>query len=208
MLIALIIHARRAVDHCTEAICSLQGTPQSDEDAAAGLRLLVPGLLQCKKDPDDLEARFSCQMGVIESMRAVNLSNVPMGASHAIGHQLGPLGVGHGETSCILLPAVCKYNQSVNAERQEIAKGVLTADREVSRVLRDAGLGENADLGDMLDTIFRALGMPRTLEEFDIGEDKLDMLAKNSLTDRWIGTNPRPLTEKEQVLEILRMVKG
>lgn len=28
---------------------------------------------------------------------------VPMGASHGIGHQPGPLGVGHGETSCILL---------------------------------------------------------------------------------------------------------
>lgn len=83
----------RAVDHCTEAICSLQGTPQSDTDARSGLTLLVPGLLRCKKDPKDLEARFKCQMGVIEAMKGVNLSNVPMGASHAIGHQLGPLGM-------------------------------------------------------------------------------------------------------------------
>jgi alcohol dehydrogenase class IV len=35
---------------------------------------------------------------------------VPMGASHGIGHQLGPLGVGHGETSCVMLPYVLMWN--------------------------------------------------------------------------------------------------
>lgn len=197
----------RAVDHCVEAVCSLQSTTDSDQDACAGLKLLVPGLLRCRKDANDLEARFSCQMGVVESLKAVNLSAVPMGASHAIGHHLGPLGVGHGETSCILLPAVCKYNQKVNSELQDKVKDVLTSDSEVRAVLKDAGLAEDADLGGVLDAIFRALGMPRTLKEFEIGDDKLDMLAENSLTDRWIGTNPRPLTEKRQVIEILEMVK-
>ena len=197
----------RAVDHCTEALCSLDGTKQSDADASKGLKLLVPGLLKCKKDPSDLNARFSCQMGVIEAMKGTNLNGVTMGASHGIGHQLGPMGVGHGETSCILLPAVCKYNQSVNAERQQLVKDIFWGDEEVQKELQAAGLSKDSHLGDMLDAIFRALGMPRSLKEFGIGEDRFDALAVNSLHDRWCATNPRPLTEKGQVLEILHMVK-
>lgn len=198
----------RAVDHCVEVICSLQGTAQSDSDSIRGLKLLIPGLLRCKKSAGDLEARLQCQMGVIESVKAPNLSGVPMGASHAIGHQLGPLNVGHGETSCILLPAVCKYNRSVNGAKQDAVQEVLWEEVEVQRVLKDAGLGHDSDLGDMLDAIFRALGMPRTLKDVGVGEDQLELLAVNSMTDRWIGTNPRPLTDKAQVMEILEMVKG
>lgn len=59
------------------------------------------------------------------------------GASHGIGHQLGSLGVGHGETSCILLPAVCKWNakQNANVERQKLMNKVswdVDAAREIS----------------------------------------------------------------------------
>ena len=117
------------------------------------------------------------------------------------------MGVGHGETSCILLPAVCKYNASVNATQQDKVQSVLRSEPEVLEVITNAGLGEEADLGDMLDAIFRFLGMPRSLKDFDIGDDKLGPLAENSLQDRWLPTNPRPVTEMAQVMEILRMVK-
>ncbi|KAF4430455.1 alcohol dehydrogenase [Fusarium acutatum] len=91
-----------------------------DAWAARGLEKLISGLLRCKHDLKDLEARHLCQTSVVEVMRAVS-SGVPLGASHAIGHQLGPLNVGHGETSCILLPAVCKFNarKSTNNDWQE-----------------------------------------------------------------------------------------
>lgn len=118
------------------------------------------------------------------------------------------MGVGHGETSCILLPAVCKYNESVNAKQQQKVKDVLWSEAEVDSLLQSAGLKQDAaDLGDMLDAIFRFLGMPRSLKDFGIGDDKLDLLAENSLHDRWLPTNPRPIHEKAQVMEILNMVK-
>lgn len=95
----------RAVDHCVEALCSLEATEMSDKKAEEGLRLLVPSLLKCKKDLDDTDARHKCQMGVAFGMDNVR-AGIPMGGSHAIGHQLGPLGVPHGVTSCIMCPAV------------------------------------------------------------------------------------------------------
>jgi alcohol dehydrogenase class IV len=174
------------------------------------LELLVPGLLRCRHDPADRDARLQCQLGAVNAMAALTGgSSVELGASHGIGHQLGPLGVGHGETSCILLPAVCKFNakHGANREQQERVRQFLVRNAEVARVLRDRGVdASSADLGDVLDAVIRELGMPRSLMVVGVGRDALDELAANSLHDRWCKTNPVPLTEKGQVLEILEMV--
>ncbi|MCJ1350828.1 MAG: hypothetical protein MMC33_000809 [Icmadophila ericetorum] len=197
----------RAVDHCIESLCSLGGTPETDRMAIRGLERLMPSLLRCKRDAEgvDADARRECQLGVIDAMGFFT-KKVQLGASHGIGHMLGPLGVGHGETSCILLPAVCKYNaaKGANVEKQDVAKKVLWGIGIVSEVLRKSGLREGeADLGDALDAILRELGMPRSLGQVGVGKDQFETLAVNSLRDPWLGTNPSPLTTKEQVLEIL-----
>lgn len=125
--------------------------------------------------------------------------------------QLGPFGVGHGETSCILLPAVCKFNAKHNAnrDRQARVREFLINDPIISEVLRDHSINtEKADLGDILDAVIRELGMPRSLADVGVYLNQLQLheLAENSLHDRWCQTNPVPLKEKEQVLEILEMV--
>jgi alcohol dehydrogenase class IV len=197
----------RSVDHCVETLCSLLSNDVGDEWAARGLSKLVPGLLDSKANPDSLEGRHLCQQGVVEAMCAVS-SGVPLGASHAIGHQLGPLGVGHGETSCILLPAVCKYNQAMeaNVERQEAVKRLLLEENQVKMLLQSRNVdAASVDLGDVLYAIVSALEMPQSLEAVGIGNDKLDTLAKNSLDDIWIRTNAIPITEASQVMRILEM---
>ncbi|KAI0110346.1 putative Fe-containing alcohol dehydrogenase [Nemania sp. FL0031] len=197
----------RALDHCVETLCALQSNESADEAARLGLKKLVPGLLKCKENSSDVAARLECFLGSRDAMVAA-ASGVPMGASHGIGHQLGPAGVGHGETSCILNPAVCKYNyaKKANVARQDAVAKILWQDVQAVTVFEERGLKiESADLGDLMDAIIRALDMPRTLEEFGIREDKLEGIAEHSLQDRWVKTNPAHL-DKEGVLEILRMV--
>ncbi|KAI1754147.1 putative Fe-containing alcohol dehydrogenase [Xylaria castorea] len=197
----------RALDHCVETLCSLRSNEGADSSARRGLKRLVPALLRCKADPADAAARLECFLGARDSMAAAS-SGVPMGASHGIGHQLGPAGVGHGETSCILNPAVCKYNyaKKANVARQDAVTALLWADAHAVAVFEERRLKkETADLGDLIDAIIRALGLPRTLKEFGIGEDRLDGIAEHSLKDRCVKTNPAHL-DKEGVLEILRMV--
>ena len=196
----------RAVDHCIEALCAIEASGGSA--AERGLRRLLPNLLITKNDPGNLEARLSCQLGAKDAISAP-LNMAPMGASHGIGHQLGPLGVGYGETSCILLPAVCKYNKPVNAEKQQLVLDILWSEDVVVRVLNKAGLKkETADLGDALDVVIRELGIPRTLKEVGVGPDKFEKLAVVSCKDRWCKTNPIPLTETEEVMKILNTCSG
>jgi alcohol dehydrogenase class IV len=196
----------RAVDHCVETICSIAPQPETDEVAATGLHRLLPELLKSAKDPESVDARLQSQLGVIDAMLAVS-KGIPLGASHGIGHQLGPLGVGHGETSCILLPAVMKYNSSANAGQQAKVLEIFWNDRTVKACLEARGLGPGADLGDVLDVFIKELGLPRSLGEFGIDDRSTDQLAETSLKDRCCKTNPRPLTEAHQVAEILQMVK-
>ncbi|OTB07947.1 hypothetical protein M426DRAFT_317449 [Hypoxylon sp. CI-4A] len=197
----------KAVDHCVETLCSLQSNDAADKFARSGLAQLIPGLIRSKQNPKDLEARLKCQLGARDAMGAASLG-VSMGASHGIGHQLGPAGVGHGETSCILNPAVCKYNykRGANVERQDAIIQLLWADSKAQEIFAQKNLKkETSDLGDLMDAIIRTLELPRSLKEFGIGEDKLDSIAEHSLKDRAVQTNPAPL-DKENVLEILRMV--
>ena len=69
----------RAVDHCVECLCSLQYKSETDKAAEEGLRLLAPGLLQSKRDGNDLEARHRCQLGIIEAMKGSGFG-IPVGA--------------------------------------------------------------------------------------------------------------------------------
>ena len=196
----------RSVDHCVEAMCSLESNPGADERATKGLKALVPGLLRCKANANDLDARLACQLGVIDAIGAVFFDEAPLGASHGIGHQLGPLGVGHGETSCIMLPSVCKYNARTNPDQQTKVRNVFWQDDVVKQVLQNHGLQEQtADLGDCLKAIVNELGLPGCLRDVGVKEDKFDMLAENSLSDFCCKTNPIPLKEKKQVIEILKM---
>lgn len=197
----------RSVDHCVETLCSLQSNEQGDNSSKRSLPKLISGLLKCMEEPKSLEARHLCQRGVVDAMAAVS-SGVPLGASHAIGHQLGPLGVGHGETSCILLPAVCKFNlrYGANTERQTAVKDLFLQQSEVRSVLEARGAElDKLDLGDILHAIISKLKLPRYFEDVELGDDKIPALAKNSLDDVWIRTNALPITEEAQVREILAM---
>ena len=197
----------RAIDHCVESFCNLKRVAEVDEACVKGLQRLIPGLLLCKSDPSNGKARQECQLAVPYAMTFLHKGVFP-GASHGIGHMLGPLGVGHGETSCILLPAVCKWNakQHANVERQELMTKVFWA-IDIARAKFEArGLDAGtADLGDLIDVIVRELGMPRSLEAVGVGRDRFGDLAANSLEDKCTQANPARIDREEQVLEILDM---
>lgn len=79
----------RAVDHCVETLCAIVGTtPATDELAEQALGMLVPGLLRCKRDHGDRDARLQCQLGSVDAMAACTNGSVELGASHGIGHQV------------------------------------------------------------------------------------------------------------------------
>jgi maleylacetate reductase len=169
----------RAVDHAVEDICSVNGQPISEGAAYHALRLLGKGLPAVKADPDDREARLDCQIGAWMSMVG-SQTGVSKGASHGIGHVLGgTAGVPHGYTSCIMLPHVLRFNDPVNHEKQ-------------ARVSEALGRpGEPA--ADAVAGLIAGLGLPTRLRDVGAKPEQLDLIAENSMHDRWIHTNPRKI---------------
>src|SRR6516164_10287360 len=181
----------RAVDHCVEGICSGEAHPYADAQALHGLSMLTNALPRVKADASDLGARMDCQIGTWLSTAPLT-SGVPMGASHGIGYVLGAAyGVPHGYTSCVMLPAVMRWNRSVNAERQALVA---------------AAMGQpGKDAGDTLDAFIRALGMPRSLREVHVGAEHFDAIAGQAMAPPWVPRNPRKIDGPAQVREILQL---
>ena len=181
----------RAVDHCVEGICSAEANPFADAQALRGLTLLTRGLARVKADPSDIQARLDCQIGSWLSMGPL-ASGVPMGASHGIGYVLGAVhDIPHGHTSCIMLPAVMRWNKSANADRQA----------EIAAAMGHPG----EDAGDVLDRFIGGLGMPRSLGAVHVGADAYTRISEQAMGTPWIPRNPRKIDGPAQVREILEM---
>lgn len=179
----------RAIDHCVEAICSRETHPYADAQSVKGLAMLADALPRVKADPGDLDARMDAQIGTWLSMGAL-AAGVPMGASHGIGYVLGAaFDVPHGYTSCIMLPAVMRWNARDNAERQMIVAAAMGFP------------GHNA--ADVLDAFIRSLGMPRNLADARVSPEHFDAIAEQAMRTNWIPHNPRKIESSAQVREIL-----
>jgi maleylacetate reductase len=181
----------RAVDHCVEGICSNEANPYADAQALRGLSLLASGLPRVKADPSDLAARLDCQMGSWLSMGPL-AAGVPMGASHGIGYVLGALfDIPHGHTSCIMLPAVMRWNKSANAARQALVSAAMNHSGE--------------DAADVLNAFIAGLGMPRSLAAVKVGRDSFDRMSEQAMGTPWVPRNPRHIDGPAQVREILEL---
>lgn len=181
----------RAVDHCVEGVCSNEAMEFADASSLHGLSLLARGLPRVKADPSDMAARLDCQLGSWLSMAGL-AAGVPMGASHGIGYVLGAVfDVPHGHTSCIMLPAVMRWNKSANADRQALVAAALGRPGE--------------DAADLLDGLIRGLDMPRTLSDVKIGREHFDRIARQAMGTPWVPRNPRPIPTPAEVKEILEI---
>lgn len=180
----------KAVEHAVEFLCSPTQLPFVDAVAGQALRLLCDNLPRLGGPDDDLKLRMNLQLASWYSIYPI-ACGVGAGGSHAIGHVLGPLGVAHGDTTGVVLPAVLRWNEPVNAAIQE--KAAVLAGRPGAR------------LADLVANLARSLGLPTTLAEVGIRPDQADEIADKAMDDPLIRANPRPIRSREDILEILEL---
>jgi alcohol dehydrogenase class IV len=74
------------------------------------------------------------------------------------------------------------------------------------QALVSAAFGQpQAEAGDLVAELVRELQLPATLREVGVRREQLDLIARNSMHDRAIATNPRTIRGPEDVLEILEL---
>jgi maleylacetate reductase len=99
--------------------------------------------------------------------------------------------VPHGYTSCVMLPAVMRWNKPANRERQAL----------VAEAMGEPG----EDAADVLDHFIRNLGMPRTLREVQVLPEHFDTIAQQAMATPWVPRNPRKIDGPARLREILDM---
>jgi maleylacetate reductase len=181
----------RSVDHAVESYCSPLANPATEALSLQGLRLLSRALPAIKADPKDLKARLEAQFGMWQAI-AASTAGAGSGASHGIGYALGStFGVAHGHTSCVMLPAVLRWNAVVNGERQcALSQAMGAPDRPAA---------------ELVAALVASLDQPGTLRAVGIKREQLDELAQRALTYKPVKANPRPIRTAEDVREILEL---
>lgn len=181
----------RAMDHAIEALCSRVGNPLVDAVVLDGIRRMVDALPRSKANPRDADARRDCQIASWLCSYGLQ-SRVPMGASHAIGHVLGgSCDVPHYLCTPAMMPGILKFNEPASEEAQRLLAGALG----------QPGMSAS----DAFRAFAQSLGLPTGLAGVGVGRDQFDLIARNTMTEFFIFSNPRKVRTPEEVLEILEL---
>ena len=188
----------KALDHCIERLYCRGNQPAIDAPVLSAAEMLFHSLPRSGQADGDSQARLQCLVAAWMSM--MGAPNFAVGLSHAIGHIVGvKYQVGHGYTSCVSQPYVMEFNRPESAAKQALL--AKAAGHDISGMSDEAA----AELAARtVDDFILGLGMPHRLRELEIPEEDLPDIAELVLTDRGCRTNAIRVTEKEQVMEVLR----
>jgi maleylacetate reductase len=179
----------RALDHALETWCSTNPTPLSDAHSSYAARLLITSLQKVFDSPNDITARLDCMKGAWLSILGP-ASGVKAGASHGIGHALGgTAGMPHGETSCVMLPHVLRYNASVNGDRQAVIASSVGS--------------PTTPLSDIVAALISRLGLPTRLRDAGVPEKVIAAVAEAAIHDPLLASNPRPIKSLTELMLLL-----
>jgi maleylacetate reductase len=90
-----------------------------------------------------------------------------------------------------MLPSVLRYNKPATEAAQ----------RSIAEALGSPGM----DAGEAFAAFIAKLGLPRRLAEVGVREDRFELIGKNAMFSIFTRSNPRPIREAGDVVEILKL---
>ncbi len=192
--------AMDALTHAIEAYYCLQKNPVSDSFSLAAIKLIMDNLLKCIEKPGDEGARLAVANGAL--LAGISFSNSMVGVVHSLAHGCGGVcRVPHGVANAILLPWGMENNLEKAGEIIAELAPVLGASTSGSKMDQaKAAIQAVRDLGKRLKDL---CGLPTTLKDAGVTEDKLEDIAKAVINDGTVTFNPEDVTY-EVALEILK----
>lgn len=186
-----------ALTHGIEAFVSLAHNPLADTHALSAVGLVCGNLRTTMNTPRESDARRKMAQASLQAGLA--FSNAILGATHAMSHQVGGLlDAPHGVVNGVLLPHVIRYN--ARATPQRFVELAVAAGLAVEGVP-----GEEAAeiLADHIRRLADDIGVPRGLRELGVRDEDVPGLARTTLDDACLMTNPR-LASQEEIAGLFR----
>ena len=174
-----------ALTHAIEAYVSRAHNLLTDRHALHAVELVTRHLPYTQLKPKETGPRLAMAQGSLEAGMA--FTNAILGATHAMSHQVGGLlDAPHGVVNAVLLPHVIRFNAQAWPQRfvpLAEAAGIGTVGvptHEVALILAER-VRELAD----------EVGVPKGLTALGVTEAMLPRLARTTLKDACLATNPR-----------------
>jgi maleylacetate reductase len=169
--------------HCAEALYVRGRSPEGDEQALAGARLISDALPRVLADGSDRAAREDLLRGAMHGGHALGLAGLAL--AHAMAQALGgTYGLPHGAMNALCLPPALAFNREIVPDEVERFAEAIGGDAVV-RTRELALLG----------------GFDR-LRDFDVPEADLPRIAEMAAGRAGNQANPRPATPDE-ILSLL-----
>lgn len=190
-----------ALTHAVEAYYCLQKNPVSDAYAMAAIRLIMDNLVPCVENGDNADARLAMANAAL--LAGISFSNSMVGMVHSLAHGAGAVAhVPHGVANSIFLPWGVEHNIDKRADFiAELAPtmGIIPSSSDAKEQAR-AVVSTLRNLTARLNAL---CGLPLTLRDAGVSEDKLERIAKTAINDGSLAMNPEEVSYDE-ALEIIR----
>lgn len=175
----------------------------TDRLCESTLRTMIKHVPIVLREPDNYDARAEVLWaGTIAHNDLLGTGRSEDWASHDIEHELsGIYDVAHGAGLAVIFPAWMKYVYRHNLDRfVQFAVRVFDVEYDFDDPERTVLAGI-----ERLKAFFHSIGLPVSLKELGVGEDRLEEMARKCAGDTPVG-NLVKLDEKD-VLEIFRLAR-
>jgi len=183
--------AMNGLAHCFEGMYSRNRSLISDGIALQSIELFAQALTD--EALSQQEQRWRLLLG--GHFSGIVLSMARTCLHHAICHVIGARhNVGHGQVNTIILPHALRFNESVASASLAPALALLN---------RIAGTSHST-VSSWIAHVIEQLALSASLASIGITDVDLPLIATQTMTERGLAVNPRPVTHADEVLSILR----
>ena len=176
--------------HAEEAYVSTAASPFSDAMAEKAMELIGGNIRRFVARRTDLEAAEAMLTGSL--FAGIAFSFARLGNVHAMSHPVSAFfNVAHGVANAVLLPVIVEYNALADHGRYEKIYNYISEEEEPVKDFKPEMLVEE------IKKLNASLGIPKTLSEVGVTEDKIPQMAADAMKSGNIAANPRQTTLKD-----------
>jgi alcohol dehydrogenase class IV len=188
----------KALDHVVEKFYAIPPHPIVDPLAFAAGSVIYRELpLSIEGDARRSE---QCRLNLLIASWQTMYNSIGFyksGISHALGRQLGALcDVPHGLTSCVTLPSAIEFNLDAAEER------LRTLGTSFGLSFEDSAQA----VADGVRRLIESLGLPVRLRDVGVPKERIALVARESMKDPAIRTNPRAIADASEIEELLNSI--
>ena len=181
-----------ALIHAMEAYVSNFASPFTDAMAEKAMELIGANIRRFVANRKDVDA--ACAMMTGSTFAGMAFAWAKLGNVHAMSHPVSAyFHVAHGVANAVLLPTVVEYNALADHGRYEKIYNFIRESKEPAKDFKPQMLV------DEIKKLNADLGIPASLSEVGVTEDKIEAMAKDAVVHPNVMANPRQTNLKEMI---------